>query len=162
MVTVPAYFNAAQKKATEDAAKIAGLEILRIINEPTAAALATGFHEEENDEDKNILVFDFGGGTFDISVVTISERLIDVQTTKGDPNLGGRDLDEVLVNHCFEEFKKAHNLDLSKDKEARSRLSRECEKAKINLSSFFETKVRVHAFHSDQDIEVNITREKFE
>ena len=123
---MPAYFNAAQKKATEDAAKIAGLEILRIINEPTAAALAAGFHELEDDE-KNILVFDFGGGTFDVSVLVVSERMIDVQATCGDMNLGGRDLDEILVDYCFEEFNKVNQLDLSKDEQARSRLIRECE-----------------------------------
>ena len=105
VVTVPAYFNAAQKQATQDAARIAGLDILRIINEPTAAAMAAGIHEE--DDEKNILIFDFGGGTFDISVLTISEGVIDVQATRGDMNLGGRDLDEVLVEHCLEEFKKA-------------------------------------------------------
>ena len=111
VVTVPAYFNAAQKQATQDAARIAGLDILRIINEPTAAAMAAGIHEEE--DEKNILIFDFGGGTFDISVLTISEGVIDVQATRGDMNLGGRDLDEVLVEHCLEEFKKTSGVDLT-------------------------------------------------
>ena len=160
VVTVPAYFNAAQKQATQDAARIAGLDILRIINEPTAAAMAAGIHEE--DDEKNILIFDFGGGTFDISVLTISEGVIDVQATRGDMNLGGRDLDEVLVEHCLEEFKKTTGTDLTSDKRARTRLNTECEKAKINLSVAYETKIKVHAFHNDQDLEVTVTREQFE
>ena len=147
VVTVPAYFNAAQKQATTDAARIAGLDILRIINEPTAAAMAAGIHEE--DDEKNILIFDFGGGTFDISVLTISEGVIDVQATRGDMNLGGRDLDDVLVQYCLEEFQKATNIDLSNNRQARTRLNVECEKAKINLSVQYETKVKVHAFYND-------------
>ena len=102
VITVPAYFNNSQKEATEQAARIAGLEVLRLINEPTAAAMAAGLHKI--DDEKNVLVFDFGGGTFDISILCVSEGVLDVQATRGDMNLGGRDIDEKLVDYCKEQF----------------------------------------------------------
>ena len=110
MVTVPAYFDASQKQATSDAARIAGLHVLRIISEPTAAAMAAGIHE--NNGDQMVVVFDFGGGTFDVSILDISNGTINVEATEGDMNLGGRDLDQVLVDYCLEEFKKANNVDI--------------------------------------------------
>ena len=152
VVTVPAYFNNAQKQATFDAAKIAGLQCLRIINEPTAAAMAAGIHEQ--DDENNVLVFDFGGGTFDISVLTISDGVIDVQATRGDMNLGGRDIDEALVEYCLQEFQKSSGVDLSENRNARTRLFQECERAKVNLSVAYEAKVKVHSFHNDTDLEV--------
>ena len=110
MVTVPAYFDASQKQATADAARIAGLHVLRIISEPTAAAMAAGIHE--NNGDQMVVVFDFGGGTFDVSILDISNGTINVEATEGDMNLGGRDLDQVLVDHCLEEFQKKNNVDI--------------------------------------------------
>ena len=118
--------------------------------------MAANLHEE--DEFKTVLIFDFGGGTFDISVLTIDYGVIDVQATRGDMNLGGRDLDEALVEHCLEEFKTKHNIDLTDNRLARTRLNIECEKAKITLSVQYEAKVKVHAFHNNLDLEVTITR----
>ena len=111
MVTVPAYFDASQKEATKDAAKIAGLQVLRIISEPTAAAMAAGIHE--NNGDQMVVVFDFGGGTFDVSILDISNGTINVESTQGDMNLGGRDLDQILVDHCLKDFQQKYNVDLS-------------------------------------------------
>lgn len=132
VITVPAYFNNSQKEATEQAAKIAGLDVMRLINEPTAAAMAAGFHE--NEEMENVLVFDFGGGTFDISIICASEGVLDVQATRGDMNLGGRDVDEKLVDFCIKAFQEATGIDISGDPKARTRLMKECERAKISLS----------------------------
>ena len=132
VITVPAYFNNSQKEATEAAAKIAGLKVLRLINEPTAAAMAAGYHD--SDDSKTLLVFDFGGGTLDISVVCISEGVIDVQATRGDMKLGGRDIDSILVDYCIEEFKDISDIDLNGDRKARRRLETECERVKILLS----------------------------
>jgi molecular chaperone DnaK len=132
VITVPAYFNDAQRQATKDAGKIAGLEVLRIINEPTAAALAYGLDKET---DKTIAVFDLGGGTFDISVLEISDGLFEVKSTNGDTFLGGEDFDLRLVDYLAEEFQKENGIDLKKDKLALQRLKEAAEKAKIELSS---------------------------
>ena len=121
VITVPAYFNQAQKMATKDAGKIAGLNVLRIINEPTAASLAFDI-EYRTADDRNILVFDFGGGTFDVTVLCIGDGVNDVKATSGDTHLGGQDIDTKLVEYCVEQFKEKNQIDLSNDKAALSRL----------------------------------------
>src|ERR1700734_2321883 len=132
VITVPAYFSDAQRQATKEAGQIAGLEVLRVINEPTAAALAYGLDKEA---DQTILVFDLGGGTFDVSLLEIGEGVIEVKATSGDNHLGGDDWDQRVVDWLVEKFKNAHGIDLSKDKMALQRLRESAEKAKIELSS---------------------------
>ncbi len=132
VITVPAYFNDAQRQATKDAGKIAGLEVLRIINEPTAAALAYGLDKKK---DKTIAVYDLGGGTFDISILEIGDGVFEVKSTNGDTFLGGEDFDMRLVEYLADEFKKENGIDLRKDKLALQRLKEAAEKAKIELSS---------------------------
>ncbi|MBL9060708.1 MAG: Hsp70 family protein, partial [Mangrovicoccus sp.] len=132
VITVPAYFNDAQRQATKDAGKIAGLEVLRIINEPTAAALAYGLDKKES---KTIAVYDLGGGTFDITILEIDDGLFEVKSTNGDTFLGGEDFDMRIVSYLADEFKKEHGVDLSLDKMALQRLKEAAEKAKIELSS---------------------------
>ena len=138
VITVPAYFNDAQRQATKDAGKIAGLEVLRIINEPTAAALAYGLDKKET---KTIAVFDLGGGTFDVTVLEIDDGLFEVKSTNGDTFLGGEDFDMRIVNYLAEEFKKENGVDLKKDKMALQRLKEAAEKAKIELSSTSQTEI---------------------
>ena len=138
VITVPAYFNDAQRQATKDAGKIAGLEVLRIINEPTAAALAYGLDKQET---KTIAVYDLGGGTFDVTILEIDEGLFEVKSTNGDTFLGGEDFDMRIVNYLAEEFKKEHSVDLTKDKMALQRLKEAAEKAKIELSSSQQTEI---------------------
>ncbi len=138
VITVPAYFNDAQRQATKDAGKIAGLEVLRIINEPTAAALAYGLEKKET---KTIAVYDLGGGTFDITILEIDDGLFEVKSTNGDTFLGGEDFDMRIVNYLADEFKKEHSVDLSKDKMALQRLKEAAEKAKIELSSSSQTEI---------------------
>ena len=138
VITVPAYFNDAQRQATKDAGKIAGLEVLRIINEPTAAALAYGLDKKET---KTIAVYDLGGGTFDITILEIDDGLFEVKSTNGDTFLGGEDFDMRIVNYLADEFKKEHGVDLTKDKMALQRLKEAAEKAKIELSSSSQTEI---------------------
>ncbi|MYA89718.1 MAG: Hsp70 family protein, partial [Boseongicola sp. SB0662_bin_57] len=138
VITVPAYFNDAQRQATKDAGKIAGLEVLRIINEPTAAALAYGLDKKET---KTIAVYDLGGGTFDITILEIDDGLFEVKSTNGDTFLGGEDFDMRVVNYLAEEFKKEHGVDLTADKMALQRLKEAAEKAKIELSSSTQTEI---------------------
>ncbi len=140
VITVPAYFNDSQRQATKDAGKIAGLEVLRIINEPTAAALAYGLDKKENE---TILVFDLGGGTFDVSVLEVGGGVIEVKATNGDTHLGGDDWDEVIVNHLADEYKKEQGIDLRSDRQALQRLREAAEKAKIELSSVTETEINL-------------------
>src|SRR5690606_5831988 len=140
VVTVPAYFNDAQRQATKDAGQIAGLEVLRIINEPTAAAVAYGL-DKKNDE--TILVFDLGGGTFDVSVLEVGEGVIEVKSTNGDTHLGGDDWDERIVHWLFEEFQKEQGIDLSQDRQALQRLREAAGKAQIELSSPPQTESRL-------------------
>ena len=140
VITVPAYFNDSQRQATKDAGKIAGLEVMRIINEPTAAALAYGFNKKK---DEKIVVFDFGGGTFDISVLEVGDDVIEVKSTDGDAHLGGKDNDQKIIDWLAEEFKKEHGVDLRKDTLAKQRLDDAAEKAKIELSTAVETEVNV-------------------
>lgn len=162
VITVPAYFNIQQKEATANAAKIAGLNVLRLINEPTAAAMAAKFHQTEDMQ--NLLVFDFGGGTLDISILCCSEGILDVQSTKGDMKLGGRDLDNRLLDYCLEEFKDQYGIDLATDGDsnAKANLRKECEKAKILLSSDFEAVVRVDKIKDGKDLVVTISRDTLE
>merc|ERR1712023_348381 len=138
VITVPAYFNDAQRQATKDAGKIAGLEVLRIINEPTAAALAYGLDKKET---KTIAVYDLGGGTFDVTILEIDDGLFEVKSTNGDTFLGGEDFDMRIVNYLADEFKKEHQVDLTKDKMALQRLKEAAEKAKIELSSATQTEI---------------------
>jgi L1 cell adhesion molecule like protein len=135
VITVPAYFNDSQRQATKDAGVIAGLNVLRIINEPTAAAIAYGLDKCADGKEKNILVYDFGGGTFDVSLLNLSDGVFEVKATAGDVHLGGEDLDQILVEHCIAEFKKKSGLDVSNEKRARRRLHAACERAKRTLSA---------------------------
>ncbi|MBC9246164.1 molecular chaperone DnaK [Paracoccus sp. 11-3] len=148
VITVPAYFNDAQRQATKDAGKIAGLEVLRIINEPTAAALAYGLDKKEN---KTIAVYDLGGGTFDITILEIDDGLFEVKSTNGDTFLGGEDFDMRIVNYLAEEFKKEHGIDLTKDKMALQRLKEAAEKAKIELSSATQTEINMPFISMDKN-----------
>lgn len=146
IITVPAYFNDAQRQATKDAGKIAGLDVKRIINEPTAAALAYGFNKKK---DEKIVVFDFGGGTFDISVLEVGDDVIEVKSTDGDAHMGGRDIDQRIVEWILGEFKKESGLDISKDPLALQRLDEAAEKAKIELSSMMETEINIPFIAND-------------
>ncbi|MCX7635144.1 MAG: Hsp70 family protein, partial [Syntrophales bacterium] len=136
VITVPAYFNDAQRQATKDAGRIAGLEVMRIINEPTAAALAYGMDKKK---DQTIAVYDFGGGTFDISILEVGDNVVEVKATNGDTHLGGDNIDQRLIEYLIAEFKKETGIDVSKDKVALQRLKDAAEKAKIELSSMMET-----------------------
>ena len=163
VITVPAYFNDAQRQATKDAGKIAGLEVLRIVNEPTAAALAYGLDKKK---DETIAVFDFGGGTFDISVLEVGEGVVEVKSTNGDTHLGGDDVDEVLVGWIIDEFKKDQGIDLHNDKMALQRLKEAAEKAKVELSSAMETEINLPFITADasgpKHLVMKLTRAKFE
>jgi molecular chaperone DnaK len=163
VITVPAYFNDAQRQATKDAGKIAGLEVLRIVNEPTAAALAYGLDKKK---DETIAVFDFGGGTFDISILEVGEGVVEVKATNGDTHLGGDDVDERLIQWINDEFKKDQGIDLSKDKMALQRLKEAAEKAKIELSSAMETEINLPFITADasgpKHLQMKLTRAKFE
>lgn len=140
IITVPAYFNDAQRKATKDAGQIAGLDVKRIINEPTAAALAYGFNKKANEK---IVVYDFGGGTFDVSVLEVSEEVIEVKSTDGDSHMGGRDIDQKLIAYIADEFKKENGIDITRDPLALQRLDEAAEKAKIELSTTTETEINI-------------------
>ncbi len=163
VITVPAYFNDSQRQATKDAGKIAGLDVLRIVNEPTAAALAYGLDKKK---DETIAVFDFGGGTFDISILEVGEGVVEVKATNGDTHLGGDDIDERLIQWITDEFKKDQGIDLSKDKMALQRLKEAAEKAKIELSSTMETEINLPFITADQSgpkhLVMKLTRAKFE
>jgi molecular chaperone DnaK len=163
VITVPAYFNDAQRKATQDAGKIAGLEVRRIINEPTAAALAYGFNKKK---DEKIVVFDFGGGTFDVTVLEVGDDVVEVRSTDGDAHMGGRDIDQEIVRYLIEEFKKTSGVDLSKDKLALQRLDETAEKAKLELSSTMETGINIPFISQGSDgplhMDMKLTRAKLE
>jgi heat shock protein 5 len=159
VVTVPAYFNDAQRQATKDAGSIAGLNVLRIINEPTAAAIAYGLDKQA---EKNILVYDLGGGTFDVSLLTIDNGVFEVVATSGDTHLGGEDFDQRLMEHFIKVFKKSSGEDLTKDKKALQKLRKEVEKAKRALSSTPSVQVRVDAIFNGKDLDETLTRSKFE
>ncbi len=163
VVTVPAYFNDAQRQATKDAGKIAGLNVLRIVNEPTAAALAYGLDKKK---DETIVVYDFGGGTFDVSILEVGEGIVEVKSTNGDTHLGGDDLDQRVVDWMAAEFKKSDGIDLLKDRMALQRLKEAAEKAKIELSTVFETDINLPFITADQSgprhLQMKLTRAKFE
>ncbi|NDB86825.1 MAG: molecular chaperone DnaK, partial [Alphaproteobacteria bacterium] len=161
VITVPAYFNDAARQATKDAGVIAGLNVLRIINEPTAAAIAYGL-DKDTSKEKNILVFDFGGGTFDVSLLNLSDGVFEVKATAGDVHLGGEDLDQILVEYCIDEFKKKYRLDVSNEKRARRRLHTACERAKRTLSSSTTANIEIDALFEGQDFYTSITRARFE
>jgi molecular chaperone DnaK len=163
VITVPAYFNDSQRQSTKDAGKIAGLEVLRIINEPTAAALAYGLDKKDNE---TILVFDLGGGTFDVSILEVGEGVIEVKSTNGDTHLGGDDWDERIVNWVADEFKRDQGVDLRVDRQALQRLREAAEKAKIELSSVMETEINLPYITADasgpKHLVVKLSRSKFE
>ena len=163
IITVPAYFNDSQRQATKDAGRIAGLNVLRIINEPTASALAYGLDKKKNEK---ILVFDLGGGTFDVSILEVGEGVFEVKATSGDTHLGGDDWDERLVNWCAEEFLREQGMDLRTDRQALQRLREAAEKAKIELSSVMETEINLPYITADasgpKHLLLKVTRAKFE
>ncbi len=163
VITVPAYFNDAERTATKNAGEIAGLKVLRIINEPTAAALAYGLDKKANE---TILVFDLGGGTFDVSVLEVGDGVFEVKSTSGDTHLGGDDWDQRVVEYIAGEFKKEHGIDLSKDKQALQRLREAAEKAKIELSNVVQTNINLPFISATADgpvhLDINLTRAKFE
>jgi molecular chaperone DnaK len=163
VITVPAYFNDAQRQATKDAGKIAGLNVLRIVNEPTAAALAYGLDKKK---DETIAVYDFGGGTFDISILEVGEGIVEVKATNGDTHLGGDDLDQRVIDWIVAEFKKTDGIDLGKDRMALQRLKEAAEKAKIELSTVMETDINLPFITADQTgprhLQLKMTRAKFE
>ncbi len=163
VITVPAYFNDSQRQATKDAGKIAGVEVLRIINEPTAASLAYGLDKKSNE---TILVFDLGGGTFDVSVLEVGDGVFEVLATSGDTHLGGDDFDKKIVDYLAEEFKKTEGIELRKDRQALQRLTEAAEKAKIELSSVTQAEINLPFITATQDgpkhLEINLNRAKFE
>lgn len=160
VITVPAYFNDAQRQSTKDAGKIAGLNVLRIINEPTAAAIAYGLDKKV--EDKNVLIFDCGGGTFDVSILSIDQGIFEVKSTAGDTHLGGEDFDNLLVKHFAEEFKRKFKKDLYTNQRALGRLRTACERAKRTLSSSAQASVEIDSLYDGQDFYTSITRSRFE
>src|SRR5471030_1508596 len=163
VITVPAYFNDAQRQATKDAGQVAGLNVRRIINEPTAAALAYGLYKKN---DETIVVYDFGGGTFDVSVLEVGEGVVEVKATNGDTHLGGDDLDDRIIEWLVAEFKKSEGIDLSKDRMALQRLREGAEKAKIELSTAMETEINLPFVTADQTgpkhMQVKLTRARLE
>jgi len=161
VVTVPAYFNDSQRQATKDAGVIAGLNVLRIINEPTAAAIAYGLDKKVGGE-RNVLIFDLGGGTFDVSVLTIEDGIFEVKSTSGDTHLGGEDFDNRMVNHFVEEFKRKHKKDIRDNKRAIRRLRTACERAKRTLSSSAQASVEIDSLCDGIDFYTSITRARFE
>jgi L1 cell adhesion molecule like protein len=161
VVTVPAYFNDSQRQATKDAGRIASLEVLRIINEPTAAAIAYGL-DKESKEETNVLIFDLGGGTFDVSLLTIDDGVFEVMATAGDTHLGGEDFDNNLVEHCAQKFKNETGLDCKKNARSMRRLRTQCEACKRALSSGVRAMVEVDSLFEGEDCSITVTRAKFE
>src|SRR5215217_5152392 len=163
VITVPAYFNDAQRQATKDAGQIAGLDVKRIVNEPTAAALAYGLDKKK---DELIAVYDFGGGTFDISILEVGEGVVEVKATNGDTHLGGDNLDQRVIDWITAEFKKSDGIDLSKDRMALQRLKEAAEKAKMELSTVMETDINLPFITADQTgpkhLQMRLTRSRFE
>jgi len=162
VVTVPAYFNDSQRQATKDAGRIAGLNVERIVNEPTAAAIGYGLDKIEKDVEKNVLVFDLGGGTFDVSILTIEDGIFEVKATAGDTHLGGEDFDQRMVEFFCAEFKRKYNIDVKKSNRALRRLRTACEKAKCNLSSTTMASIQIDSLVDGVDVISNFSRAKFE
>lgn len=161
VVTVPAYFNDSQRQATKDAGRIAELNVLRIINEPTAAAIAYGL-DKADQEEQNVLIFDLGGGTFDVSLLTIDEGVFEVMATAGDTHLGGEDFDNALVDHCTKDFKRKHKKDMTSNPRSMRRLRTQCEQAKRTLSAAVRATIEVDSLFDGIDFHITITRAKFE
>lgn len=161
VITVPAYFNDSQRTATKDAGTIAGLNVLRIINEPTAAAIAYGL-DKKMDVEQNTLIFDLGGGTFDVSLLTIENGVFEVKATAGDTHLGGEDFDNKLLEYCALKFKEQTNLNIFSSKRASRRTKTLCEKVKMILSSSVQTTLEADSLMEGEDFQLNITRAKFE
>merc|ERR1711907_147702 len=161
VVTVPAYFNDSQRQATKDAGTIAGLNVMRIINEPTAAAIAYGLDKKATGE-RNVLIFDLGGGTFDVSLLTIDDGIFEVKATAGDTHLGGEDFDNRMVNHFVQEFKRKHKKDFTNNARAMRRLRTACERAKRNLSSSANAQIEIDSLYEGVDFYSSITRARFE
>ena len=161
VVTVPAYFNDAQRQATKDAGIIAGLNVLRIINEPTAAAIAYGL-DKISEKARSVLIFDFGGGTHDVSLLTLEDGVFEVKATAGDTHLGGEDIDNRIVNYVVEEFKRKHKVDLSSNKKAIRRIRTASERGKRSLSGMTQTTIEVDSIHENIDLNITLTRAKFE
>jgi len=162
VVTVPAYFNDSQRQATKDAGAIAGLDVLRIINEPTAAAIAYGLDKVQEQKERNVLIFDLGGGTFDVSLLTIDGGIFEVKATAGDTHLGGEDFDNRMVNHFVEEFKRKYKKDITSNARAVRRLRTACERAKRALSSAAQTTVEIDSLYEGIDFYTSVTRARFE
>ena len=166
VITVPAYFNDAQRQATKDAGRIAGLEVKRIVNEPTAAALAYGFGKDKNEKEETIAVYDFGGGTFDISILELGDGVFEVKSTNGDTHLGGDNIDQVLIDWMVADFKQKNGVDLSKDKMSLQRLKEAAEQAKITLSSSTNTTINLPFITANQNgplhLQMSLSRAKFE
>ncbi|XP_055908073.1 heat shock 70 kDa protein cognate 4 [Eupeodes corollae] len=161
VITVPAYFNDSQRQATKDAGAIAGLNVLRIINEPTAAAIAYGL-DKKGDVERNVLIFDLGGGTFDVSILTIQDGIFEVKSTAGDTHLGGEDFDNRMVNHFVQEFQRKHKKDLTANKRALRRLRTACERAKRTLSASSQASIEIDSLCDGIDFYTSITRARFE
>merc|ERR1712149_116204 len=161
VVTVPAYFNDSQRQATKDAGAISGLNVLRIINEPTAAAIAYGLDKKATGE-RNVLIFDLGGGTFDVSLLTIDDGIFEVKATAGDTHLGGEDFDNRMVDHFVQEFKRKSKKDISDNARALRRLRTSCERAKRTLSTTASTNIEIDSLYEGVDFHTSITRAKFE
>merc|ERR1712045_703755 len=162
VVTVPAYFNDSQRQATKDAGVIAGLNIIRIINEPTAAAIAYGLDKKKNEKESNVLIFDLGGGTFDVSILSIEGGIFEVKSTAGDTHLGGEDFDNRMVDHFVAEFKRKHKKDISGNKRALRRLRTACERAKRTLSASAQANIEIDSLFEGIDFYTSITRARFE
>jgi molecular chaperone DnaK (HSP70) len=145
VITVPAYFNDAQRQATKDAGAIAGLKVARVLNEPTAAAIAYGL-DRSNGKEENVLVFDLGGGTFDVTLLTLDNGVFEVKATAGDTHLGGEDFDQRLMDYCLSQFKKKNGVSINGDNKAIARLRRQCEVAKRTLSTQTSAQIEVHLF----------------
>lgn len=160
VVTVPAYFNDAQRQATKDAGTIAGLNVLRVVNEPTAAAIAYGL--DKTGEERQIIVYDLGGGTFDVSLLSIDSGAFEVLATAGDTHLGGEDFDQRVIAHLAKTYNKKNGVDITKDQKTMGKLKREVEKAKRTLSSQMSTRIEIEAFHNGKDFSETLTRAKFE
>ncbi|KAI0026088.1 heat shock protein 70 family [Xylariomycetidae sp. FL0641] len=160
VVTVPAYFNDNQRQATKDAGTIAGLNVLRIVNEPTAAAIAYGL--DKTDGERHIIVYDLGGGTFDVSLLSIDQGVFEVLATAGDTHLGGEDFDQRIINHLAKQYNSKNSVDITKDLKAMGKLKREAEKAKRTLSSQMSTRIEIEAFFQGNDFSETLTRAKFE
>eukprot|EP00933_Yihiella_yeosuensis_P028760 TRINITY_DN22583_c0_g1_i1.p1 TRINITY_DN22583_c0_g1~~TRINITY_DN22583_c0_g1_i1.p1 ORF type:complete len:692 (+),score=167.07 TRINITY_DN22583_c0_g1_i1:77-2077(+) len=163
VVTVPAYFNDSQRQATKDAGEIAGLRVSRIVNEPTAAAIAYGLDaQKKSGQETNILVFDMGGGTFDVSVLSIQDAVFEVRATAGDPHLGGEDFDNRILSHCISEFRRKHGSDPTRNQRALRRLRTQCERAKRQLSTQTSVTIEIDSLHDGNDFSLRLSRAKFE